>query len=45
MRKVWSEEAWEDYLYWQTKNYNLSNIIKNRRIERIKIKNEKSRIS
>ena len=28
MRKVWSEEAWEDYLYWQTKNYNLSNILK-----------------
>ena len=20
MRKVWSEEAWEDYLYWQTQD-------------------------
>ncbi len=45
MRKVCSEEAWEDYLYWQTKNYNLSNIIKNIGIGRIKIKYEKFRIS
>lgn len=20
MQKVWSEEAWEDYLYWQTQD-------------------------
>jgi len=20
MRKIWADEAWEDYLYWQTEN-------------------------
>ena len=20
MRKIWSDEAWEDYLYWQTQD-------------------------
>ena len=23
MRKIWSDEAWNDYLYWQNENKNL----------------------
>ena len=47
MKKVWSDEAWEEYLYWQTQDKKIirkiNNLIKNidRKILRIYVKNYK----
>jgi len=47
VKKVWSDEAWEEYLYWQTQDKKIirkiNNLIKNidRKILRIYVKNYK----
>lgn len=47
MKKVWSDEAWEEYLYWQTQDKKIirkiNNLIKNidRKILHIYVKNYK----
>jgi len=46
VKKVWSDEAWEEYLYWQTQDKKIirkiNNLIKNidRKILRIYVKPE-----